>query len=90
MREVAAAFSEAGLGEFVGPERHLDLCGANLRVLREAGVLPEHLWASGRCSTEAEFYSYRRDAGKTGRMWAVIGYPRSQSTEVAPALAGSA
>ena len=28
-----------------------------------------------RCSTEADFYSYRRDNGQTGRMWAVIGLP---------------
>lgn len=51
----------------------LDLAGANQTVLLEAGILPEHIWLSGRCSTEPEFYSFRRDAGKTGRMWAVIG-----------------
>ncbi|GGR01771.1 laccase domain protein [Deinococcus ruber] len=87
--EVAAAFAEAGMGEFVGPERHLDLCAANLHVLRGAGVLPQHLWAAGRCSTEADFYSYRRDAGKTGRMWAVIGYPAPGVGAGVPALAGS-
>ena len=77
--EVAAAFRSAGLGEFVLEGNHLDLLGANLQVLREAGLLPAHLWAAGRCSTEADFYSYRRDAGVTGRMWAVIGYPAPQS-----------
>ena len=72
--EVVAAFQQAGLGQFVHG-RHLDLCAANLHLLGLAGLRQEHLWASGRCSTEPEFYSYRRDAGVTGRMWAVIGYP---------------
>ncbi|MGY2896883.1 peptidoglycan editing factor PgeF [Deinococcus sp. UYEF24] len=93
--EVARAFQQAGLGQFltgqvpgvppVGSDvpnaqqgvQHLDLGAANLFLLERAGLKPEHLWASGRCSTEASFYSYRRDAGTTGRMWAVIGYPSS-------------
>jgi polyphenol oxidase len=77
-REVVQAFEAAGLGQFVvtgsdGP--HLDLCAANLHLLTAAGLTPAHLWASGRCSTEEQFYSYRRDHGATGRMWAVIGQP---------------
>ncbi|WP_425145646.1 polyphenol oxidase family protein [Deinococcus sp.] len=71
--EVAARFEEADLGEFVTPGLQLDLCAANLHLLTRAGLRPEHLWASGRCSTEPDFYSYRRDGGVTGRMWAVIG-----------------
>lgn len=75
---VAGQFQEVGLGEFVlkladGP--HLDLAGANRAVLLAAGLRPENIWVSGRCSTEPDFYSYRRDAGRTGRMWAVIGLP---------------
>ncbi|GMA14757.1 peptidoglycan editing factor PgeF [Deinococcus metallilatus] len=78
--DVARSFREAGLGAFVlereeGP--HLDLAGANRAVLLAAGLRPEHLWVSGRCSTEPDFYSYRRDAGQTGRMWAVVGLPPS-------------
>lgn len=78
--DVARRFREAGLEACVlereaGP--HLDLAGANRAVLLAAGVNPEHLWVSGRCSTEADFYSYRRDAGRTGRMWGVIGLPPS-------------
>jgi YfiH family protein len=98
--EVARAFQQAGLGQFVTGQRSagqflpgrlsknqlsgsqdvvdqpgLDLCAANLFLLQRAGLKPDHLWASGRCSTEASFYSYRRDAGTTGRMWAVIGHP---------------
>ncbi|MFC5848961.1 peptidoglycan editing factor PgeF [Deinococcus petrolearius] len=74
--DVARQFREAGLGDFVlteGGHPHLDLAGANRAVLRAAGVAD--VWVSGRCSTEADFYSYRRDAGVTGRMWAVIGRP---------------
>ncbi|MDL2343889.1 peptidoglycan editing factor PgeF [Deinococcus sp. MIMF12] len=81
--DVARQFRDAGLGAHMlegsvlerpgGP--HLDLAGANRAVLLAAGVTPGHLWVSGRCSTEADFYSYRRDAGRTGRMWAVIGLP---------------
>ena len=72
--EVLSAFEQAGLGQFV-QGGHLDLRAANLHLLFMAGLRPEHLWASGRCSTEGQFYSYRRDAGVTGRMWAVIGTP---------------
>ncbi|WP_407569509.1 polyphenol oxidase family protein [Deinococcus altitudinis] len=96
--EVALAFGQAGLGQFLMGQvpgepptgsdvpnaqhgvQHLDLGAANLFLLERAGLKPEHLWASGRCSTEASFYSYRRDAGTTGRMWAVIGYPLVSQT----------
>lgn len=81
--DVARQFRDAGLGAHLledsvlarpgGP--HLDLAGANRAVLLGAGLSPEHVWVSGRCSTEGDFYSYRRDAGRTGRMWAVIGLP---------------
>lgn len=74
--EVAAQFRAAGLGDFVldvGGRIHLDLAGVNRALLEEAGV--GNVWVSGRCSTEADFYSYRRDNGQTGRMWAVIGLP---------------
>lgn len=76
--DVARQFAEAGLGDFVQDRDgrpHLDLAGANRAVLLAAGLKPEHVWVSGRCSTEEDFYSYRRDAGRTGRMWAVIGVP---------------
>lgn len=72
--EVADRFRASGLAEFVlerGSALHLDLAGANRALLAQAGV--KDIWVSGRCSTEADFYSFRRDAGRTGRMWAVIG-----------------
>lgn len=79
---VAQEFREAGLGEHVlerSGQPHLDLAGANRAVLLAAGLHPDHLWVSGRCSTEPDFYSYRRDAGRTGRMWAVIGLPTGRT-----------
>lgn len=76
--EVVQAFEGAGLGQFV-QGGHLDLRAANLHLLLRAGLSPKHLWASGRCSTESQFYSHRRDAGTTGRMWAVIGRPLQET-----------
>lgn len=76
--ELAGQFRDAGLGEFVldrPAQPHLDLAGANRAALLDAGLSPANIWLSGRCSTESDFYSYRRDAGVTGRMWAVIGLP---------------
>lgn len=74
--ELARAFQDAGLGEAVvwqAGRPHLDLLAANVAVLAQAGVAGTRVWAAGRCSTEDAFFSYRRDAGRTGRMWAVIG-----------------
>lgn len=73
--DVAGQFAAAGLGAHVR-ERQLDLAGANQQVLLDAGVLDAHLWLSGRCTFEPEFYSHRRDAGRTGRMLALIGLRR--------------
>lgn len=70
--EVIAQFREAGFPETCFDGRLLDLAEANRFVAAESGVLPENTWISGRCSTESDFFSYRRDHGKTGRMWSVI------------------
>lgn len=83
--DVAEAFGRAGLGAAVteppgrlhlglgAPHPHLDLLAANRHLLLDAGIQPDHLWAAGLCSFDTEFFSFRRDSGKTGRMWAVIG-----------------
>ena len=72
--EVAAQFKHEGFPEICLQENnHLDLLSANVFVLQEAGLQTSQIWTAGRCSTEPEFFSYRRDAGVTGRMWAVIG-----------------
>ncbi|WP_237724829.1 peptidoglycan editing factor PgeF [Deinococcus alpinitundrae] len=70
--DVAGQFAAAGLGAHVR-EQQLDLAGANKQVLLDAGVPDAHVWLSGRCTFEPEFYSHRRDAGRTGRMLALIG-----------------
>ena len=77
--ELAQQFLESGFPALVATrssnsqKARLDLLEANKFVLLEAGVLAENIWASKRCSLEPDFFSYRRDGGKTGRMWAVIG-----------------
>lgn len=72
-QEVVQAFVEAGLGAHLTAEQQLDLGAANVQVLLEAGLLPQHIWQAGGCSTADDFYSYRRDNGVTGRMWGLIG-----------------
>jgi polyphenol oxidase len=51
---------------------HLDLAAANRWLLESLDVPAKSVWLAGQCSTEATFFSYRRDHGQTGRMWAVI------------------
>lgn len=70
--DVIRQFLDAGFPSFIHERRNLDLLAANKFVLQEAGIKKENVWALGRCTTEDDFFSYRRDKGKTGRMWAVI------------------
>ncbi|WP_245896102.1 peptidoglycan editing factor PgeF [Deinococcus irradiatisoli] len=75
--EVPGQFEAAGLGSHLRSGQpdlvHLDLATANRQVLEEAGVPGGQIWLSGRCTFGADFYSHRRDAGRTGRMLALIG-----------------
>ena len=77
--EVIGAFQEAGFPNHVhhpDNERRfrLDLVAANRWLLQEAGLREEHVWDSGLCTVaDPRFYSHRRDAGRTGRGWGVIG-----------------
>ncbi len=52
-----------------------DLAAANFLVLEEAGVPAKNIAVSMRCTfcERKNFYSYRRENGKTGRMMAFIG-----------------
>lgn len=52
-----------------------DLAHTHEHMLLECGVLPENLLVSTVCTRchETEFFSYRRDQGKTGRMAAILG-----------------
>jgi YfiH family protein len=70
--EVIQKFAAEGFPSSCWDGRHLDLLEANKFVLRESGMAEEHVWALGRCTTEDDFFSYRRDKGVTGRMWATI------------------
>lgn len=78
--EVAEAFAEAGLPEAVVPREpkpHVDLWGANFRRLTEAGLAPDNIHRADACTfcDAAHFFSWRRDAGLTGRMLAAIASP---------------
>ncbi len=70
--EVIEQFKKMRFPEFIHDGRQLDLLKANRFTLQSAGIKDEHIWALNRCTTEDDFFSYRRDGGKTGRMWAVI------------------
>lgn len=70
--ELIAQFREAGFPDSCWSGRQLDLLAANRFVALEAGIPEENIWSMQRCTTEPDFFSYRRDGGKTGRMWAVI------------------
>jgi polyphenol oxidase len=68
-------FLEAQFPDHIWTQRtnwHVDLAEANRWLLEHSGVPRDSIWVSGACSTEKHFFSYRRDAGITGRMWAVI------------------
>jgi hypothetical protein len=53
----------------------LDLGGANRAQLLDAGVPQRQIESSPFCASgdSGLFYSYRRDAGRTGRMASIIG-----------------
>ena len=76
--EVAVAFDQAGLAEAVDRQPrirpHVDLRAAVVRQLTDAGLLSDAIDVSDRCTWRdaGEFFSHRRDKGRTGRMAAVI------------------
>lgn len=70
--EVIQQFNDAGFSNDCWEGRQLDLLQANRFVALESGIKSENIWSMNRCTTEDDFFSYRRDSGKTGRMWALI------------------
>jgi YfiH family protein len=66
--EVAQQFGIAGTDSV-----HLDLPSENERQLRAVGLTD--IWKSGQCTfcTVAQFFSYRRDREKAGRMISFVG-----------------
>jgi polyphenol oxidase len=73
VRELALLFPEWPPAEKAG-KRHVDLVGANRRILVEAGVSPSRIYDCGRCThCEPEsFFSYRREPANPGRMTSSI------------------
>ena len=65
-------FRAANFPETCFSGRQLNLIEANRSAALQCGLVPENIWAMNRCTYENDFFSYRRDAGKTGRMWGVI------------------
>jgi polyphenol oxidase len=74
--EVREQFSNAGFPQTILEAQDtlwkLDLSAANAWLLEACGISQDRIWRSKACSTDPEFFSYRRDAGKTGRMWSII------------------
>jgi len=44
----------------------------NRCVALQSGIPIQNIWAMDRCTYEKDFFSYRKDGGKTGRMWGII------------------
>lgn len=70
--EVIDQFKQAGFPDELLSNRHIDLAGCNSFVLRQCGIPEQNIWQMNRCTYEEDFFSYRKDKGVTGRMWAVI------------------
>jgi YfiH family protein len=77
--EVARAFEVAGLEAHVlrrasWPRPHVDCAGAVRAQLRAVGVPGNRIEGGGLCTARMprEFFSYRRDGARSGRMAAVI------------------
>lgn len=76
--DVMDAFIAAGLANHIidhRPRPHIDLPGAMTAQLVKAGVPADRIDRTDQCTfrDRSEFFSHRRDDGRTGRMAAVIG-----------------
>ena len=71
-QEVIQLFREANFPEQCFSGRHLDLVEINRCVALQSGIPIQNIWAMDRCTYEKDFFSYRKDGGKTGRMWGII------------------
>jgi polyphenol oxidase len=70
--EVIAQFEKNGFPQSCWKNNRINLLLCNRFVLEQNGVPGKNIWTMNRCTFENDFFSYRRDKGKTGRMWAVI------------------
>lgn len=73
--EVIDQFKAAGFPDSCWHQNKIDLIACNLFILKENNILDENIWVMNRCTFEKDFFSYRRDKGVTGRMWALITLP---------------
>lgn len=73
--EVIEEFEKNGFPDYCWKNNKIDLVLCNLFVLQEAKIPRNNIWTMNRCTFENDFFSYRRDKGKTGRMWGVISMP---------------
>jgi len=71
-KEVIEEFLNNGFNKNIISENKIDLIKANKQVLFECDIEPKNIWTMNRCTFENDFFSYRQDKGKTGRMWALI------------------
>ncbi len=74
-KDVADRFDHRHLALSSGGKQLLDLASANLDQLVEAGIPRSSIEISPFCTVRnnSDFFSYRREGGKTGRMIALIG-----------------
>lgn len=70
--EVIEQFEKSGFPQACWKNNKIGLVLCNRFVLEKNNILPANIWSMDRCTFEADFFSYRRDKGKTGRMWGVI------------------
>ena len=79
-RPVRDAFAEsygvekAGIADHENGKSHVDLWQANKNDLLDAGLTQDNITVAGICTSchPAEFYSHRRDHGKTGTLAGLI------------------
>jgi YfiH family protein len=70
--EVIEQFKNTGFPSSCWKENKIDLMACNKFVALQNGIIENNIWTMNRCTFESDFFSYRRDKGNTGRMWAVI------------------
>ncbi len=73
-KEVIEQFVNAGFPSSCLKENKIDLIACNKFVLMQNKIPENNIWTMNRCTFENDFFSYRQDKGKTGRMWAVIAF----------------
>jgi hypothetical protein len=70
--EVIEQFEKNGFPDSCWKNNRINLLLCNQWLLEQNGIPSENIWKMERCTFEPGFFSYRRDKGRTGRMWAVI------------------